>query len=231
MIVRNPKSTNMKTKLFLSLFAVLFLFLQSANGQANYNYNRNYYQDDFFRNEVHLEYGVITTQSTVIAARRLLSDISARVLDAILEDLGAKGLDYTRDSYGGTRGAIGLGYNRYFAPRWSVGVMGNYHAFKATIDFENGYQTELKDRFYTLLVRTDYRWVNQPVVQLYSGISLGGTWWRSAYENPDIKFVSTSFFNMQVTPIGIRVGKQVGGFLEFGLGSNGLLVGGVSAKF
>jgi hypothetical protein len=220
----------MKTKIFLFFFALLTLGLQNARAQANYNYNRPA-AADYLRNEVYAQYGVVNTQSTVIVTRRLLSDISTAILNAVIEELGFdESINYTRD-YAGTRGAIGIGYNRYLAPRWTLGAMANYHGFRTTINFENGQTAFLKDDFYTFMLRTDYRWVNQPGVQLYSGLCLGGTWWQSGYEEPSVNVINNSFFNMQFTPLGIRVGKQIGGFVEFGLGANGLIAGGISGKF
>ena len=218
----------MKTKRLLPFIAALLLALPFARGQ--YNYNQNSKQDDYLRNEVYGEYGVITVQSAAIVTRQLLSDISAAILNAFIEELGYEGIGYERE-YTGTKGAIGIGYNRYVAPRWTVGLLANYHGFRTTINFENGASAFLKDDFYTFLVQTDYRWVNQPAVQLYSGLGLGGTWWKSGYEEPSVNVVNNGFFNMQFTPLGIRVGKRIGGFLEFGIGSNGLICGGVSGKF
>lgn len=218
----------MKTKLLLPLLAAFMLSLPAA--EAQYNYNQNAPRDDYWQHEMYAEYGVITTQDLIIVTRRLLSDISAVILNAIIEELGYSGIDYTRE-YAGTRGAIGLGYNYYVSPRWTVGAMANYHGFRTTILFENGTQAYLKDNFYTFEVRTDFRWVNQPMVQMYSGLGLGGTWWKSGYDDPKVNFINTGFFNMQITPVGIRVGRQIGGFVEFGLGSNGMLVGGISGKF
>lgn len=221
----------MKNKLFLPLLAAFLLVAQASYGQYNYNYNNS--DDDFRRNEVYGQYGVITVQSGIIVTRIFLADLFAKALNEVIEDFGAEGLDYTRDVRA-TRGAIGLGYNRYLAPRWTVGAMTNYQGFRTTMTFENSQELYLKDNFYTFLLRTDYRWVNQPAVQLYSGIAMGGTLWVSKYEAAQVnaaKGFSTGFFNMQVTPLGVRVGKQIGGFVEFGLGTNGLLVGGISGKF
>jgi hypothetical protein len=218
----------MKTKRLLPLIAAFVLTFSAAEAQVNYNQNAP--KDDFTKHEVYGEFGVITVQDAIIVTRRLLSDISAVIFNAIVEELGFEGIGYER-MYTGTKGAFGLGYNYYITPRWSLGGMANYHGFRTTILFDNGSSAFLKDDFYTFHVRTDIRWVNQPMVQMYSGIGMGGTWWKSGYDEPKVNFINTGFFNMQVTPIGMRVGKQIGGFIEFGLGSNGLLVGGISGKF
>ncbi|MCB9285568.1 MAG: hypothetical protein H6563_16055 [Lewinellaceae bacterium] len=216
----------MKTKLFFSICAAFFLIWQTAEGQGYYNSK----SEDYPKNEVHLEYGVVTTQSVAIRGRQLLSDISSAFLNAFIQELGYEGIKYTRD-FRGTRGAVGLGYSRYLSPRWTVGATVNYHGFNTAINFDNGDQAFIKDRFYTFLLDTDYRWVNQPGVQLYSGLCLGATYWEYFYEKPSLTVSNHTFFNMQVTPIGIRVGNQIGGFFELGLGSNGLIVAGISGKF
>lgn len=195
--------------------------------QAQYS-NAN---DDYLKNEFYAEYGVVTTQSAIIVTRQILSDIAVAIIDTIINELGYDpGIEYDRE-FTGTKGAIGIGYNRYLSPRWTLGAVANYHGFRTTLNFENGQTSYLNDDFYTFLVQTDIRWVNQPGVQLYSGLGLGATYWRSGYKEPSNNTISNLFFNLQFTPLGIRVGKSIGGFLEFGLGSNGLICGGLSGKF
>ena len=219
----------MKAKFLLPLLTAFMLTLPAA--EAQYNYNQNAPRDDYWKHEMYAEYGVITTKNLIIVSRRLLSDISAAIFNAIVEELNIPaGINYTR-TYGGTKGTIALGYNYYFTPRWSLGAMANYQGFRTYVNFDNGVQALLKDDFYALQIRTDIRWVNQPMVQMYSGIGVGGAWWKSGYDEPNINFVNTGLFSMQITPVGMRVGKQIGGFIEMGLGSNGLLVGGISGKF
>jgi hypothetical protein len=219
----------MKTKFLLPLLAAFMLTLPAA--EAQYNYNQNAPRDDYWKHEMYAEYGVITRKDLIIVSLLLFVDISAAIFNRIVEDLNIPaGINYTR-THGGTKGTIALGYNYYFTPRWSLGAMVNYQGFRTYLDFDNGVKALWKNDIYALHLRTDIRWVNQPMVQMYSGIGIGGAWWKSGYDEPNINFVNTGLFSMQITPIGMRVGKQIGGFIEMGWGSNGLLVGGISGKF
>jgi len=97
-------------------------------------------------------------------------------------------------------------------------LLGHYKANITTLAFE------LKPVYY-----------NGSLVQLYGLIGLGGRY----YSEHQVSGQSTGtnngfpnlFFNSQWTPLGVRVGKQLSGFAEFGLGYKGLVNAGVCYRF
>jgi len=115
--------------------------------------------------------------------------------------------------------AIGLGFSYYVMPRWSVGAFGNYQGLTLTDSSE---PDPFHYNFVTVMGRTDFRWVNASAVQLYSGLALG------------VVFVdrSSPLPSLQLNVLGLRVGNEnIGGFVELGLGMNGILGGGLSVRF
>lgn len=80
------------------------------------------------------------------------------------------------------------------------------------------------------MVRTDFRWINKPGFKLYSGAAVGGYSSRS-YEVGDPNNPENDFdLAFSITPIGFRFGKNIGVFVETGLGWDGLLKAGISGE-
>lgn len=209
---------------FLLIFAITASF---SSLYAQYNYQ---YQDDYPRNEIYGGLGLLTAQDATVAIKSLLVDISSAVINSIAEELGADPLNYERDTRG-TIGAWSIGYNRYASARWSVGAMVNYQRYRHEFTFSNDAQGTARDRFITLMGRTDYRWVNKPNFQMYSGLALGASFMSVQSISPANIESTTTLFAFQVNPLCFRFGNQIGFFVETGLGFNGLLAAGLSGRF
>ena len=107
----------------------------------------------------------------------------------------------------------------YDAPTPGLPVLGSFKSNITTVAFE------LKPVY-----------LNTRLVQLYGLIGLGARYTTdklvSGENNIPGKEVTYTpvFINTQWTPIGVRVGKTLSGFLELGLGYKGLINGGISYK-
>lgn len=72
-------------------------------------------------------------------------------------------------------------------------------------------------------------WVKQPVFQFYSTFGGGFFVRRSTFYESQTE---TNFgYTLQASPVGIRAGKKVAGFMEMGFGYKGLLNVGLSMRF
>jgi hypothetical protein len=84
-----------------------------------------------------------------------------------------------------------------------------------------------------LLGHVNFNYLPENIVQLYSGISLGFAYATahatSNYTKPYDDGGTTMAYHVNV--LGIRVGNKIGGFLELGLGYNGIINAGMSIKF
>jgi opacity protein-like surface antigen len=185
---------------------------------------------DYKKNEIYAHYGVVTVQDFAVIFETLFEEIEGAIINGIIMELGGPGVTWTRETTS-TGGAIGLGYNRYLKPRWSVGVLGNYQGFKRTLKFSNGNVASAKDNFYTLMARTDFRWVNKPKFQMYTGVGIGGNYIHSYDTSPGGENLRNTVLAGQLNLLGIRFGRDFGVHLEFGFGWNGLAGAGVSQRW
>lgn len=72
-------------------------------------------------------------------------------------------------------------------------------------------------------------WAKQPAFQFYSTFGAGFFVRRSTFYEAQAK---TNFgYTMQASPVGIRVGNKVAGFMEMGFGYKGFLNAGLSMRF
>lgn len=98
--------------------------------------------------------------------------------------------------------------------------------------------THFRD-FYTLNVGMNYKWWQQRLLTVYSGLTIGGGYGKFTKKGADIQATypdevdqkDWAYPSAQLTAIGITWGKKVGGFAELAFGSKGVFNGGVYWKF
>lgn len=188
-------------------------------------------QSDFPRHEPYIGYGRASVPGIGITAGFIIGNaLGVAVTNAIVEELGGEGVTYTEDI--SHTGALRMGYNFYPYERWAVGVQGTYERVGDQLTFSNGLVGNKRADVATFMVYSDYKWLNKPMFQMYSGGGLGASFYHfyRVGGTPKISFRSTTFA-FQFNPIGMRVGKQIGFFLEMGLGWNGIVNAGISGKF
>ena len=80
--------------------------------------------------------------------------------------------------------------------------------------------------------RVNFYYINKGLFTLYSGLevvcTLGVYSDRSGTSNQN-SFGST--FAFQLNTIGMRIGKEIGGYMEFGFGFRGIVNFGISGRF
>lgn len=87
------------------------------------------------------------------------------------------------------------------------------------------------ERNYIAAVELDYHWIMKPSLQLYSGAGFGVRFRHGTYVATESETVDRVLPAFHLNLIGIRFGRQIGFFLEAGVGYKGLLSGGVNAQF
>jgi opacity protein-like surface antigen len=109
-------------------------------------------------------------------------------------------------------------------------------------EYASGYLTNSKGittgniymNFANLAVECDFTYRVWENVKLYGMVGLAATWLNANYSYSDPShgnlIISSVIPNLQVTPFGIRFGKQVGGFMEIGFGYKGWVNAGLSVK-
>lgn len=81
----------------------------------------------------------------------------------------------------------------------------------------------------------EFKYMRKGIVELYGNVDAGMAFYNYQERVPDggkenFKSTWTPSFAMQINPIGIRVGKKVAGFAEFGVGFRGFGTVGLSVR-
>ena len=100
-------------------------------------------------------------------------------------------------------------------------IIGNYHNADTVIH---------KRYFYTMALDATFNYMYRPACQLYGNIGMGITLVRFSNNNAEAGLKQFPFFNMHISPFGVRFGKMVGGFVEIGWGYKGFINAGLSVK-
>jgi hypothetical protein len=122
---------------------------------------------------------------------------------------------------------IGVGSNR----RVKVGFSTNRFEYDMTRDWASGIQTSDTEEFTAVMTDVQYAWVSRKHLTCYSGAGLGLT--KHEYENKRQKTDGQKMHAAgQFTPIGVRFNAgPVGAHIECGVGSLGMVRGGLSVAF
>ena len=194
------------------LTAAVFLFAASMNAQSR-------------KSEIDLGVGVGSSNQIV----GIMSDVIVS---------GLTGLKMENSSY---IGAWHLGYKYSLSDRFAIGPVLALDRGTSDIGGEiivggDGIMRpsgKFTSNYYTLAVEGDYKYVNSDKFKLYSLVGVGATMLNQTY-NPDAgdnKSQSKTFFNGQITPIGIKFGSSVGVFAELGFGYKGIVCAGIFYRF
>ena len=123
-----------------------------------------------------------------------------------------------------------IGYRYWFNKRIGLGVSYamdfNSVKIRKTTDSVTFFE-ERQRYFSTITAEFACNYMVKPICQLYGMVGMGAT----IANIPKSEIKQWIFFNMQLTPIGVRVGRDVAGFIEFGWGYKGLINAGLSVKF
>jgi hypothetical protein len=144
-----------------------------------------------------------------------------------------------------TAGSFSIGYNRMLNKVVSIGFIGGYQRLSYTKEY-NGYSyypndsayhftAQCTDNILSGMAKITFNYVNKPMIRVYSGIGMGigvdlsselGDRPTDTKQN-EKKIVPAG----QLTFMGVRFGRQFGGFCEFGIGTNAIVSAGLSYQF
>jgi hypothetical protein len=121
-------------------------------------------------------------------------------------------------------------YYRYHASRLiSVGGNFAYQKFDRELYFLDETVSKNSINYYTFMGRVDFNYVRTRLVRMYSGIAFG--LYNASESGERIEDNSETRVGLQVNAVGLRVGKQLAGYLELGFGFNGILAAGITYEF
>ncbi|MCF8347140.1 MAG: hypothetical protein K9G38_08005 [Bacteroidales bacterium] len=203
-----PPCTNLYKLSKKYLLILLFSFsIMLARGQ-------------YLHHDITGSYGFVTT------------DQVADVLKDVLTTVFSFGT-YEKENYDYS-GALFLTYKRPVTYRLHMGgTVGIDNVSGDLLSNGTAYGT-FHTRHTTFAGEADLRWVKRNRLQMYSGLGLGYTFtaeegFVSGSGESDIN--RSGHLAIQVTAIGLRIGRKFGGFMEAGFGYKGLLNFGLSYQF
>lgn len=146
---------------------------------------------------------------------------------------------FTKDCYVDRYGMvppITLSY-RYRLAKWfwiggSVSYYGVYHTYRDR--FSNEVVARTNMNLINISPTLHFSWLNRKYVSLYSGLSGGYSYYFSKiYSTQEEKILplAQSYWNFQVTAIGIKAGKKWFGFAEAGIGTQSFITAGFGYRF
>ena len=146
--------------------------------------------------------------------------------------------DFSRDSARyydvSSSGTITAGYHRYLGKIVAVGVLATIDAIRHTVEFDKETSFRSSATVVSLMPAINFHYIRTSLFSVYGGGSAGAVAWIYTTDYTDNSLNASGIkwmFAYQLTLIGMRVGKEVGGFIEMGCGYQGMVKAGLSLKF
>lgn len=199
-------------KKILVMVAVAIMTAVSVNAQNGY---------DNTKHEIAVSYGVLSNSTWMS-----IGDVMGTVLT-----FGA-----VKYSDGKFTGPIAVEYFYHVNPLVGVGAIGAYACEKKDMLIAGENYGEAKNTFITVMPAAKFNWLRTKNFGLYSKVGAGLTLVsrKEDYTKPNAENQSDSKvgFNFQASALGIEAGSpNIRAFLELGVGEQGVLLGGLRAKF
>jgi len=206
----------MKTRLTIILFVLLGLLSPSLKAQE-----KPLSKTDFQKNEFNLGYGMLTGPEVASAMSfTMFSLIGIGILRDTVKSINPSAY-----------GIVSLNYLRYLAPWVSVGASASINPITMSIKSTHGYDFDYSMYLLSIMPRVNFYYYNHKWMALYSGVEAGVS--LDVYNNRSGNGHSISSgagFAFHVNAFGFRMGKEIGGFMEFGYGFRGVVNFGISAR-
>ena len=122
---------------------------------------------------------------------------------------------------------------RLLTERFSLGGTFAYEKITSDAYLDNVKEGRFKNKYYTIAPEVGFKYLKSDIISIYSLAGIGGTYTSRNHTSDSAEKTddSTLYFNFQITPVGIKVGKSFGVYGELGFGYKGLLNIGAFAQF
>lgn len=201
----------MKTKIFFPLLLALLI-------SFNLVYSQEYPNG---KNEIRLGYGILTGPEMANSLMSIWPAIGMEIFKDTIKD-------YTCSFYG----TPFFEYHRFLKPWVSLGGSLSFNPISTAITSTNKHEFTYNYYLISIMPKVTFYYLNKGIVSMYSGLEAGGSLilWK---DRQGCTTLSDQGFTMafQVTGFGVRVGKDIGGFMEWGIGFRGVVNFGLSARF
>ena len=133
-------------------------------------------------------------------------------------------------------GSLSLEYFHHINPMFAVGGIASYSQYGEDVVLKSNQvkEGERTRNYFTVMPAIKCNWINKDHFALYSKLGVGATI-LSETAKDDKKGTSESdsslFFAFQVSAIGVEFGSKLRGFVEAGVGEQGIILAGIRYKF
>ena len=212
-LLRKYKLKTMNTyKKSLILFIILFSEVSFAQTKGT--------------SEINVSMGVATFEDFRVA----LDDVVSSIVTTVFS-----GKELTH-SEGGRLTGYTAHYGYAVKDQWMLGASLAYQTVKRKLLLDNVESGESSSAVYSFGVETNYRYISNPIFQMYSGLGAGYAFGKLSFslEDANLEFKDKNkinYFTFHITALGFRVGKKLAAFAEIGFGYKGILNGGISYQF
>lgn len=139
---------------------------------------------------------------------------------------------YTKDK---VLGMFEIGYRYELSDRVKIGGDISYlqmdKSFEQTV-FETTTKHTIRGQYLMVLPTAEFAYIKTPMLTFYGTAAMGVLIGREKDMSSDKSFRNNlTQFAFQVNPVGLRVGKKIGAFVELGYGLKGIATAGVSLRF
>lgn len=166
------------------------------------------------KSELNIGFGIMPTE-----------DVAAEIFTVFFLALSGRLPDKEVNDF-----AFSLSYKYHLSERFSLGASGAYNAAAHETRFFKWIDNGPRPRTLAIAAETNFFYLKRPRVNLYASMGAGffGSWTNEYDGISETSYMSPT---LHYSPIGVRVGKDVGGFVELGYGFKGLVNGGLSIRF
>lgn len=127
-------------------------------------------------------------------------------------------------------GPIRLGYTMYDTKHITLGADFSYANCQAEMNYANGNSEKSDFHFFTLMGNVSYQYLDNPKLNVYSGLHFGVSYLRGKNLNTEKKG-EDYLPAYHVTLLGVRYGEKMGVYGDFGYGYNGYVNAGLFYRF
>jgi hypothetical protein len=143
----------------------------------------------------------------------------------------------TQNAYSSNRyytGAFHLSYKYGITDRFAAGGTFIYENGKSDTYVDGDKIGKFRNNYYTFAAEAEYKYLRSSSFTLYGLLGTGATIYRQKYianDNSKNESNNNVHFNFQISPIGIKLGRNIGAFAEAGFGYKGIISAGLFARF
>ena len=128
--------------------------------------------------------------------------------------------------------SLSFGYQRTLGKVISLGVTASVNPILSNIVYKKGTTGTSAEMAFSLMPKMEITYVQHGVFAAYSAVAVGVSYLTRKVNNANGTTETGTLWRVgyQISLVGVRVGKNVGGFLELGYGYQGMFRLGLSAK-